>query len=299
MKRVLVTGGQGFVGRNTLAPLGQRGFDVHAVSRAESHDAGAHWHTVDLFDPVAVERVVEDVRATHLLHLAWYTTYGEYWNSVENLRWIEASVALVRRFRAAGGRRVVIAGTCAEYEWGRNLYVERETPLAPATLYGITKDALRRVVEHYAGEARFESAWGRIFFLFGPYEQPQRLVPSVTRALLRGEVAPPTNGVLLRDFLHVGDAGSAFAALVDSPVVGPVNIASGIGTRIADIVEAIALHMGRPDLVPRQSPRSSSPEPPSIVASVDRLASEVGWQPSLTLVEGLRQAVDWWRDRGG
>ncbi|MGZ4336032.1 MAG: NAD-dependent epimerase/dehydratase family protein [Gaiellaceae bacterium] len=298
MKRVLVTGGHGFIGRNVLVPLAERGFDVHAVSRTERHDGSATWHTADLLDRVAIRRLVDDVRPSHLVHLAWHTAHREYWTSPENMRWIEASIALVRYFRAAGGRRAIIAGTCAEYEWSNRLYVERETPLVPTTLYGTAKDALRRVVEAYARDASFDLAWGRLFFLFGPHEQPQRLVPSVISALLQGDIPPETSGALIRDFLHVRDAGSAFAALADSAVVGPVNIASGVGTKLADVVDAIASYIGRLDLVRRERPLSST-EPPTIVASVARLDNEVGWRPSLTVTEGLRQTVDWWRNPCG
>lgn len=297
MKRVLVTGGRGFVGRNVLAPLSERGFDVHASSRTRFDGGGVKWHVADLLEPASIQRLVEDVRPSHLLHLAWCTAHGEYWRSVENLRWVEASIGLLRHFRYVGGQRAVIAGTCAEYDWDEHPCIERETRLAPATVYGASKDALRRVIEAYAAEAKFEVAWGRIFFLYGPHEKPQRLVPSITRALLHAQVAPATNGTQLRDFLHVRDAGSAFAAVVDSSLVGPVNIASGIGTKVADIVHAVASYVGRLDLVQLGVPPSSPAEPRSIVANVDRLANEVGWRPSLTLAEGIAETVEWWRGR--
>ena len=61
------------------------------------------------------------IRPEVLIHLAWYAEHGKYWTSPENVRWVEASLALLRGFAAAGGRRVVMAGTCAEYEWSREV----------------------------------------------------------------------------------------------------------------------------------------------------------------------------------
>ena len=90
---------------------------------------------------------------THLLHLAWYAEHGPFWTSTENLRWAAATIALVQAFAERGGRRAVLAGTCAEYRWGEpGPCVEGVTPLEPATLYGTAKHATRAVLEAAAGE---------------------------------------------------------------------------------------------------------------------------------------------------
>ncbi len=104
----------------------------------------------------------------------------------------------------------MLAGTCAEYEWGGpGPCVEGRTPLRPATLYGVAKDATRAVVEAAAGELGIAVAWGRIFFLYGPGEDERRLVASVARALARGERAATSAGTQRRDFMHVADVGAA------------------------------------------------------------------------------------------
>src|SRR3954452_23524389 len=141
--RVLVTGATGFIGHHLPELLSSRGFEVATVSRAGG---------VDLLEPGAPERVVAEVQPTHLLHLAWYAEPGKYWTSPENVRWVEASLALLRAFAAGGGRRAVLAGTCAEYDWAHGFCSEGVTPLAPWTLYGPSKHALREMAESFAGE---------------------------------------------------------------------------------------------------------------------------------------------------
>jgi nucleoside-diphosphate-sugar epimerase len=298
LNRVLVTGASGFVGRNALTPLLEQGFDVHAVARTPLDVADVAWHAADLLEPTSLDALVDEVRPSHLLHLAWYAVHRDYWTSPENERWVSASTQLLRRFGAAGGTRAVIAGTCAEYDWSYGICIERETPLAPASAYGVAKDTLRRGAEALATEGGFSLAWGRIFFLYGPHEQPERLVPSVTRALLAGDPAPPTHRDLVRDFLHVHDAGAAFAALLGSSVEGPVNVGSGTGTRIRDVVHAVAHAAARPELVRDGPAPSSPPGAPSVVADIRRLEREVGWRPSLSLAAGIEQTVGWWRDSG-
>lgn len=268
-----------------LAPLAARGFEVQAPGR----------HELDVLDSAATARFVEELRPTHLLHLAWYAEPGAFWESPENERWLTASIALLEAFTASGGARAVIAGTCAEYDWsGDGILSEQHTPLAPQTAYGKAKDALRGA----AADLDLSLAWGRIFFLYGPHEDERRLVASVTRALLAGTPARTTHGRQVRDFLHVADVGDAFAALVDSRVEGAVNVASGEGVAVADIVQRLAELAGRPDLLELGALEAASGEPPLLVADVGRLRDEVGWRPSRSLDEGLRDTVEWWRASG-
>jgi nucleoside-diphosphate-sugar epimerase len=296
LSRSLVTGATGFVGRHTLSRLAERGFEVHAVARSAPSDRSeATWHTTDLLEPGAPERLVRATRPSDLLHLAWFATPGEFWSSPENQRWLEASTNLIRAFAAGGGERVVVAGTCAEYDWGSGLCVEGETRLEPATLYGRCKHSLHERTMQIAREAGITAAWGRIFFVYGPGEHPNRLVASVIRSLLRGEEARSTHGQQVRDFLHVEDVADAFVALLDSDAAGAINIASGTPTRVRDLVELIADAVGRRDLLRFGAVPTPPGDPSVLVADVRRLREELGWVPRLSLEEGVMRTVEWWR----
>jgi nucleoside-diphosphate-sugar epimerase len=296
--RALVTGAGGFIGRHCLPDLVQRGFEVHAVSsgRREPAGDGVRWHRADLLDAEDVRALVAAVRPSHLLHLAWETGHGRFWSSADNLRWLAGGAELMRAFAEAGGARAVVAGTCAEYRWDDRVCAEATTPLEPRTLYGACKHALHVAAAAHAAQAGVSLAWGRVFFLYGPGEQPGRLVPSVVRPLLRGEPAECSHGRQVRDFLDVEDAAGAFVALLAGGVEGAVNIASGRPTTVAEVAEAIGDLTGRPELV-RLGARPSPPgEPAVLVADATRLTREVGWRPRYDLHEGLRRAVEWWRE---
>lgn len=301
-RRVLLTGASGFIGSNAIDSLHQRGFEVHALSSRDAPRGGtsdlASWHRVDLLDPVAMRALVERLGASHLLHLAWYAEHGRFWSSTESVRWVEASLALLRAFGECGGERAVMAGTCAEYDWtGAGRCVEGVSPLVPSTLYGTCKHALRMVGEAWCAQVGIQFAWGRIFFLYGPGEHPERLVPSVARAVLAGQPAPCSHGRQLRDFLHSADVADAFVALLDSPVCGAVNVGSGEPVSIAELVELVASGAGRPELVRLGALPAREGEPLELVADVGRLRDEVGWAPRLSLTEGIEQTVAWWRER--
>ena len=338
MKRILVTGASGFVGRHTLDPLRALGFEVHgAMAPGEVLDVrGVVEHGVDLLDPHQVRRLFSDVTPSHLLHLAWCTEHGEYWEAPENLDWVAASLTLARAFHQHEGRRMVVAGSCAEYDWtapsctaqgtnptipqgkGRgedgsrneekahpsgeevcktSTCIERVTPCNPATLYGISKHALHTLISAFNARVGISGAWARIFFLFGPNEDPHRLVASVIRALLSGEPVECTHGEQVRDFLHVADAGSALAALVDSDVEGPVNVASGNPAPLRDLLHVLGKHLGRADLIRLGAKPAPKNDPPILAADTRRLNDEVAWEPAMDLETGLQATIAWWRNR--
>lgn len=296
MKRVLLTGGTGFIGRHAIAPLLERGYEVHALSRGRGTGAAAEratWHEVDLLDPAATDAAVREIGAGQLLHLAWYAEHGKFWSAPENLDWVGASLRLLRSFREAGGTRAVLAGTCAEYAWTGDC-CDEATPLVPATLYGTAKDALRRVFEAYCATSGLSGAWGRIFFTFGPGEQPERVVAAVARSLAAAEPAPCSAGAQVRDFLYVVDLADAFAALLDGRVEGALDVGSGEDRALREIVLRLEALAGEAGLV-RLGAVPAREEPARIVADVRRLRDEVGWAPAHTLDDALERTLAWWR----
>jgi len=300
VSRVLVTGATGFIGRPTVAALIGRGHEVVAVSRrppSSDETPGVRRLRGDLLDDRARAMVVDTAEATHLLHLAWVTEHGVYWDSAENDVWDAASRDLIERFRRAGGRRVVVAGTCAEYDWADSRLIagachETATPRRPASRYGRAKLRLHDWLDH-ADDSSW--AWGRLFFAYGPGESPRRLIPSIVRALNGGHIARTGPSHLVRDFLHVDDVGEAFAALLDSAVVGTVNIASGEPVSIERVATTLARLGGAVDRLALDTLPARPNDPPRLVADIERSRREVGFAPGRSLETGLAEALTYWR----
>ena len=297
MKRVLLTGATGLIGRHCLPTLLASGYEVHTVSTRHSsaHLLGVQAHQADLLEPAQVAALLASVQPSHLLHLAWYTQPGAYWTSLENIRWVQASLGLLQTFVAHGGRRVVMAGSCAEYDWSYGYCAERITPLRPATMYGKAKHALQLLEDAFAEQTQISAAWGRIFLLYGPHEYPERLVAAVIRALLQKQPARCSHGNQIRDFLYVQDAADAFVALLESDVRGAVNIASGAPITLKQIIYSVADMLAQREFVQLGALTAPANEPPLLVANIDRLANEVGWRPAYELERGLEQTVRWWK----
>jgi nucleoside-diphosphate-sugar epimerase len=290
--RLLLTGATGFVGRQVLPHLAET-FDLHCASRGKQPLDRFTWHIADLRDADQCRRLVTDTRPAYLVHLAWNTEQDRFWEAADNEDWLEGSRALCRAFAASGGARLVVTGSCAEYA-GNSPEPRRENEdegdALPATRYGRAKLDLLRSLR----KLDIPHAWARIFFPYGPGEGERRLVPSIARALLRGEPADCSSGRAIRDFIDVRELGRALAALITSDVTGSINLGQGERTRIADVANLLGELAGRPDLI-RLGARADRPnEPELLVPDLERQRSHLGFEPRVGLREGLKAALAWW-----
>jgi nucleoside-diphosphate-sugar epimerase len=304
MKRVLVTGASGFIGRHCLAPLRSAGYEVHAIAgkRAPVPVPGVTWHAADLHDAVGTASVVDEVAASHLMHLAWSFGPGGSDSAPkgecpDGLRWVLATINLVRRFRESGGQRAVIGGTSFEYDWADGLCVETGTLRRPTSYYGTCKNALFELLTGYADAVGLSMAWSRIFFLYGPHEPQARLVASVIRSILRGEPALCSQGTQIRDYLYVEDVAEALVATLDSNVAGPVNIGSQQPIALRDLIGQAAELLGRLDLLRLGALPTRPTDAPLVLADITRLREEVGWRPRFSHADGLDRTIAWWREQ--
>ncbi len=293
MKRVLVTGASGFIGRHAPALLLAKGYEVHTFSRHPLEIEGTTAHAGDMLDAGDVTRIVEEVQPTHLLHFAWIATPGVYAESPENEEWLKASVHLFEECIKAGVTRIVGSGSCFEYDWNRGACDEWATPLDATTLYGRKKAECGTIL----GALDVSSAWGRVFYLFGPHEPEKKLIASVIRSLVLGEEVKLTHGRQIRDFLYVEDVASAFVALLESDVEGPVNIASGKPMSIADLVTMAAAKLDRTQLLQFGAKEAPPNDPPRIEAKTDRLKEELRWTEQTGVERGLEKTIEWWKGR--
>lgn len=302
-----MTGAGGFIGRWSVRPLLECGYEVHGVLSGHSNRcapaelAGAEVHYADLLNETDVDALMRRVTPTHLLHFAWIATPGLYWQSPDNGRWMAASQQMLHSFAAHGGVRAVMAGSCVEYDWSKaSVCDEWSSPMAdeaatPLNPYAACKISLQKALAEFSSRKQLSTAWGRIFFQFGPYEHPDRLVPSVIRNLLLNREAMCTHGRQIRSFLHAADVGDAFASLLDSSVEGPVNIGSDERITVADLTDRIAQRIGRPELVRLGARAAPDGEPRLLVPDVHRLREEVLWRPRFTLDRAISQTIEWWR----
>jgi nucleoside-diphosphate-sugar epimerase len=249
----------------------------------------------DLADRRRVTEIVAEWRPDAALHCAWYAEPGLYLDSPKNIDCQIQSVRLAEDLIAAECRRIVMIGTCAEYDADAG-YLREDGPVRPATLYAASKLATRLVVEPLAARGGAALAWARLFYLYGPDEDPRRMIPALIRALLDGRDFPATDGEQVRDYLHVDDVAAALATLVGSGEPGVFNICSSEGIRVRRIMQMIGDQIGKAELIHFGEQPRREWEPPFICGDNSKLRS-LGWRPGRELEDGLRETIEYWRGK--
>jgi len=299
--KVFLTGTTGFIGSHVARRLIADGCEVYALV----HPSSNTWRvndivdslnvvSCDLFSTEELNKSLEQIRPDICIHLAWYAEPGKYLNSLENLRFMSASMQLATRLANLGCKRFVGAGTCFEYDTDLG-YLSETSPTSPRSLYAASKLGLYLVLEQLSKMMGLGVAWLRFFYLYGPYEDERRLVPSVICSLLRNQEAKVTKGEQIRDFLHVEDVAAAIWTVAQSNLLGPVNIGSGKPVAVRDVATKIGEILNRLGLIKFGALPYSTSEPMFVCANNSRLVGNTTWVPRYDLEEGLRLTVDWWQ----
>lgn len=243
---VLLTGATGFVGRAVLDALLRRGLAVHAVSRHwQPARAGVTWHQADLLQKADRARLTV-FPARYLVHCAWEVEHGRFWQAPENTLWQAASVDLVQRFLEAGAQRVLIPGSCAEYDADASGPWNETRRIAPASLYGGAKATLHQQLTDLCEDRLI---WARLFHLYGPGEDQRRLIPSLIRALRRGRPAEIRQAGAIRDYASTAHIAHCLAELLVSGQTGVFDIGSGATRSLGALGAILGDLAGRPGLL--------------------------------------------------
>lgn len=301
-KRVLITGATGFIGLHCLRHLQNCGYDIYASCNSSSakqetrsKDTSVNWIKADLMNRSQVLQLIKESNPELLLHLAWYAEPKKFWNSEVNLHWISASLNLVEAFCENNGKRVLVTGTCAEYESNLQECDEELSPCVGNTLYGVSKHALFQVLSSYLKTRSVEFIWARIFNLFGPYEKEGRLASDIITSLLNELPFKCTNPDAIIDLLHVDDVADALITVLNSNLTGALNISAGNQIPVIEFANLIGDILDRRRLIQRAPINQNPSLVQTPIAKKGRLQSELNWLPKYTIQEAIKNSVDYWK----
>jgi len=302
-KRVLITGASGFVGANLARRAVGDGHEVHLLLRA----AHRNWrlqgltestaiHTVDLKDRRAVQRAVAAIRPHWVFHLA---AYGGYSTQTALERMVGTNVwgcvHLLDASRDAGAEAFVNAGSSSEY--GHKDHATREDEaLEPNSHYAITKAAATHYCQLTARANDVNAITVRLYSVYGPLEEPTRLIPTLIVRGRHGQLPPLVSPHTARDFVYVDDAVDAMMTLAAAPSVprGAIyNVCTGVQTTMREVVDLARAAMR----VPAEPAWGTMPERAwdtnVWVGSPARLEREIGWRAPTDLAEGFHRTLQW------
>ena len=299
MTKLLITGARGFVGRACVERACELGFEVHATSRGMVKDSGfarsrAHWHNVNLLNSTQLLNLLDLIKPSHVLHTAWETTHGSYWQDLHNLDWLSTGTVLMKWSVENNIDRLVCVGSCAEYEWSDRIFKETESLEVPHTFYGCIKLAHHKALMATASQHGLSAATGRIFFGYGPNENVNRIVPYCCRRLIEDKEAVFSSCDFYRDFMHIDDIADGLMSLLASNYVGSCNICSGQAVLLRHIIEIIGDIAGKSELIKLGAKPDRADDVNYLVGDNSTLKS-FGWQQSMSLEDGLSSTYDWWK----
>ena len=317
MRRILVTGGAGYIGSVVVDQLLERGLKVVVLDdlsaghrRAVARGAGFIQGGVG--DRELVESLLEREGIEAIIHLAAFALVPE--SVAQPQKYVTNNVTAARVLLEAAVRakirRFVFSSSCAVYGHPATTPIREDAPLAPVNPYGETKRDYERLLAEVGPKHGIGVVSLRYFNASGATEQrgeahdPEtHLIPNVFAAALGNRVAlevygtdyPTADGTAIRDYVHVADIADAHLRALDVALDGgapvAVNLGTGTGRSVREVVET-ARRVTRRAVPMVERPRRPG-DPPELVAAVGRAATLLGWRPSHSSLEEILSSA--WR----
>jgi len=317
MKRVLVTGAAGFIGSHLTDALLARGDEVlgldefndyydPAVKRGNLAGAlaqpGFALVEADICDEAALRAAFERFRPEVVVHLA----------ARAGVRPSLQDPNLYHRVNVVGGQHILDA--CRDFGPSHLVFASSSSVYGGSTAVPFTEDdPVMRPISPYAATKRmnelqahvYSHLYGlhvtmlRFFTVYGPRQRPDMAIHKFTRNLLRGEPIPVFgDGSTRRDYTYIDDIVQGLLGCVDTPLRYEIlNLGESRTTTLAELVEMVARHAGRPAVIDRRPVQPGDVE--ITYADISRARRLVGYAPRFDMDEGIRRFVAWYRQTHG
>ncbi len=291
-----VTGGAGFAGRHLCDLLRAEGREPVAPTS----------HEVNLREPGAVINAIAATEPAVVFHLAAFASPQRSWEEpseavLENLAMTVNVLEAVRLEQP--GAAVVLVTTGQVYGNDAEAPVGEDTPLDPATPYGVSKAACDMLGDRYADGYGLHIVRARPFNHAGPGQSEEYVVSSIARQIAVAEAADAPEAVVRtgdvrssRDFTDVRDVARAYVLAAGAPP-GAYNVCSGRSTSIADLIEVFAEHSKLPLRQETDPKLLRSHDARPVHGSAERLGEAAGWKPEISLSQTAADTLEWWREQ--
>ena len=304
--RVLVTGATGFVGANLARHLLKEGCEVHVFVhrhdqtwRIDSIRNEIRLHEGDLCDRESASQIVLQAKPDQVFHCAVYGAYS-WQESAERMVQtnVQGTMHLLQACLAAGVESVVNTGTSSEYGYKDHAPAEDEV-LEPNSEYALTKALATMYCRWLAQEKGLAVTTLRLYSVYGPYEDPGRLIPTLIRCGLAGNLPPLVHADVARDYVSVEDVCRAYSLAAARPPGGEAgaiyNVGTGTQTSIREVVEIARRALGLTCEPEWGSMPDRRWDTSTWVADARKIQRDLGWRPTHTFEQGFRRMVEWCR----
>ena len=322
-KTVLVTGGAGYVGSHTCKLLAKSGYQpVVYDNLSTGHAWAVQWGPLvkgDLLEKSSLESAFDDYKPDAVMHFAACALVEESVRDPEKYKRnnVEGSRVLIDVMKDKACDVMVFSSSCTLYGNAEKVPLDETLPVQPINPYGDTKKAVEDLLTLARKAGNLKSVALRYFNAAGAdpegeigedHDPETHLIPLVIATALGiwpevqifGEDYPTPDGSCLRDYIHVSDLATAHIAAMEKLMVGSlspaINLGSGIGTSVKDVINCVKQISNREFTVKTGARRDG--DPASLVADITRAKKELAWMPRLSKFEQVVQtAWDWHMSR--
>ncbi len=322
MKRILVTGGAGYIGSHTAHLLLRRGYEVTVVdnlSRGYRHNvAPERLHVLNLADTDELTCLIKAGSFDAVVHFAAYIAVGESTRdpALYFTNNVAGSLSLFTAMERAGVKRLVFSSTAAVYGTPSSVPITEDHPFQPVSPYGESKAMVEKILGWLSQYRGLRSVALRYFNACGAepgsglgeeHDPETHLIPLLLRAVrtgqpitLFGDDYPTADGTCIRDYIHVSDLAEAHILALDHLIAGgescAFNAGTGVGHSVFEVLRAVERVTG--SKVPYTMGPRRAGDAAVLVADSVKLQRTLGWQPRYTdLRDIVRTAFEFEQSR--
>ena len=302
-EKILVTGGAGFIGSNTVHLLCDEGYEVTVFDNLSMGyrnfvDERAKFIPGDLLNMKAITQALKGIdtvfhfAATSIIEHTIKDPVACFYNNLDGI------ITLLEAMRVNGVKQIVNSSSASVYGEPESIPVKEDSRKSPMQPYGASKLAVEAILSGYFHSFGINSTSLRYFNAYGPYDEQQpvtRAVPRWIKAIIKGEsISLYWKGKQFRDYIFVKDIARAHLAVMKLKGFNYFNIGTGNGILMSDLLQTIFKTVGKEAPIIDLGERLGDPE--RLVADTEKIKTEVGWVPQYSLEEGIKATVEYYQN---